>query len=136
MQAMTASDHQPSGDELPCRQSEQVKADGLAEDGIEPGCNRARGVPEEGERGPVGHHGHAADESDAQRENDAEDPQHPAQRQAKTLLSNEDSAVLGQIRFVSAPEDEKPAIENEKREDKRNCEDTPLQPTLFQKTSR
>ena len=66
---------QPTRDELPCGQSEQIEADLLTEDRIHSATGRACGVPIKRESRPFSHHAGPSHDGDEEGDHESEEVQ-------------------------------------------------------------
>ena len=80
---------QPPGDELPCRQREQVKVERSPENGVGRGRG-ARGIPEERQGQPARRHARADDGGDDQRQPESDQLEHRLDRQSDRPPVDED----------------------------------------------
>ena len=130
-----AGDHhrdrqEPTADQLPRRQREQVEGERTAEDRVDDLLRarrelRGRAVPIQGQRLPVGHHAGAAGQRDEQRCGQRHQPEHRFNGQRQRLAVDQDAAARDLAESIRL-EREKRSIEHGEGDDGEEREDSGL----------
>ena len=117
---------QPSGDQLPCRQREEIKAERATKNGIGQGRGVGR-VPVKCQRRPLRLHRKAGCDGDQQRGDESNDMQELRHWKLNRPAGEENRVRIGQIGGVAVPKQEKRAEENQKGERREDGERSPFE---------
>ena len=92
---------QPAREKLPGGEGEEVEIERAAEDGVGDGAGGVRGVPVEGQGGPLRLHGCAGAERDERGDQDRRRREDRADGQVDGIAADEDGVVAGQVGGVA-----------------------------------
>lgn len=118
---------EPVVEEIPGGEGEEIEIEGLAEDGIGEAGGGAGSVPEEGERGPVFHHGGAAEQCDDDGDDEGPDAQDGFDGEVNRLTVEDEGVGAGEVGLIGSAEGREGGVEDEEGEDREGCEDAGLQ---------
>ncbi len=112
---------QPTGEEPPGRQREEIEGQRAAENGVDR-RSRAWRIPIEGERRPRGRHASAGNRANDERQPQRDEPQQRLYRQVQRLTIDQNRRA-GQFSETRRPERQKCAVQRQEGHDREKCED-------------